>query len=144
MVHFQTFFVDFSCEITEKALKWTKKVEKRLKKRFRPALGCAQHPKAGRNTQQIQIGHTMDKQQTHNPSFLSYQSNPNLSGVPNIFLYVELLLVNFCNKINYLHASRDTFLFTFKCSICICPLMLDKFLDCDLNIEYMLPVSCST
>ena len=33
-VHFQTFFVDFSCEITEKALKWTKKVEKRLKKCF--------------------------------------------------------------------------------------------------------------
>ena len=27
-VNFQTFFVDFSCEITEKALKWTKKVEK--------------------------------------------------------------------------------------------------------------------
>ena len=32
--------------------------QKRLKtdeKRFRPAFGCAQHPKAGRNTQQIQL-----------------------------------------------------------------------------------------
>ena len=42
---FQLFF-------TEKALKWTKKVEKRLKKRFQPAFGYAQLPKAGRNTQQ--------------------------------------------------------------------------------------------
>ena len=30
----------------------TKKVEKRLKKMFRPAFGCCKHPKAGRNTQQ--------------------------------------------------------------------------------------------
>ena len=30
---------------------WSKKVEKRLKKMFRPTFGCAQHPKAGRNTQ---------------------------------------------------------------------------------------------
>ena len=29
----------------------TKKVEKRLRKMFRPALGCTQHPKAGLNTQ---------------------------------------------------------------------------------------------
>ena len=43
----------FCHEITKKALKWTKKVEKRLKKMFRPAFGCAQHPKAGRNTQHI-------------------------------------------------------------------------------------------
>ena len=28
-------------------------VEKRLKKMFRPAFGCAQHLKAGRNTQQM-------------------------------------------------------------------------------------------
>ena len=53
----ETFFsaifqLDFSREITKKALKWTTKVEKRLKKMFRPAFGCAQHPKAGRNTQQ--------------------------------------------------------------------------------------------
>ena len=27
-------------------------IEKWLKKMFRPAFGCAQHPKAGRNTQQ--------------------------------------------------------------------------------------------
>ena len=53
LAHFQTFFSDFSCEITEKALKWTKKVKKRLKKRFQPAFGCTQHPKAGRNTQQL-------------------------------------------------------------------------------------------
>ena len=49
--YFQTFFVDFSREITEKVLKLTKKVEKRLKKMFRPAFGWAQHPKAGWNTQ---------------------------------------------------------------------------------------------
>ena len=36
------------------ALKWTKKVKKRLKKMFRPAFGCAQHTKAGRNTQQME------------------------------------------------------------------------------------------
>ena len=35
----------------EKALKWTKKVEKPLKKMFRPAFVCTQHQKAGRNTQ---------------------------------------------------------------------------------------------
>ena len=34
-------------EITEKGLKWTKKVENRLKKMFWTAFGCAQHPKAG-------------------------------------------------------------------------------------------------
>ena len=45
--HFQTFFIDFSREITEKDIKLTEEVEKRLKKMFRPA----QHPKAGRNTQ---------------------------------------------------------------------------------------------
>ena len=43
---------DFSREITEKALKLTKQVKKTAEKRFRPAFGCAQHPKAGRNTQQ--------------------------------------------------------------------------------------------
>ena len=46
-------FGHFSREITEKALKLTKKVEKRLKKMFQPAFGCAQHPIAGRNTQHI-------------------------------------------------------------------------------------------
>ena len=53
VVYFDQLFVDFSREITEKPLKWTKKVKKRLKKRFRPAFGCAQHPKAGRNTQHM-------------------------------------------------------------------------------------------
>ena len=38
-------------DYTEKGLKWTKKVEKQLKKMFRPAFGWAQHPKAGQNTQ---------------------------------------------------------------------------------------------
>ena len=32
-----------------------KYVEKRLKKMFRPASGCAQHPKAGQNTQQSSL-----------------------------------------------------------------------------------------
>ena len=34
---------------TQKRLKMAKKV-------FRPAFGCAQHPKAGRNTQQLGVG----------------------------------------------------------------------------------------
>ena len=38
---FCSFFVDFSREITEKALKWTKKVEKRLKKWFDQLSGAA-------------------------------------------------------------------------------------------------------
>ena len=38
-------------EITEKGLKWTKMVEKWLKKMLRPAFRCAPHPKAGRNKQ---------------------------------------------------------------------------------------------
>ena len=52
----------FSCEITKKALKWTKKVKKRLKKMFRPGFGCCKHPKAGRNTQHrlISLYHTTD------------------------------------------------------------------------------------
>ena len=36
---FSDVFVDFSREITEKALKWTKKVEKRMKKGFEQLLG---------------------------------------------------------------------------------------------------------
>ena len=43
---------DFRCEITERGLNWTKKVENGWKKIVQPAFGCAQHPKAGRNTQQ--------------------------------------------------------------------------------------------
>ena len=30
-------------------------LQQRLKKMFQPALGCAQHPKAGRNTQQVPL-----------------------------------------------------------------------------------------
>ena len=33
-----------------------KKGWKRLKKGFRPAFWCAQHPKAGQNTQQMEYG----------------------------------------------------------------------------------------
>ena len=36
---------------TEKDFKWTIKVENGWKKKFWPAFGCAQHPKAGLNTQ---------------------------------------------------------------------------------------------
>ena len=43
---FQTFFVDFRCEIPAKG--W-----KRLKQVFWPAFGCCPHPKAGRHTQQL-------------------------------------------------------------------------------------------
>ena len=59
---FQSFFSDFTAEIKKKRQKMNKKVfffilakkiEKRLKKMFRPAFGCAQHPKAGGNTQQV-------------------------------------------------------------------------------------------
>ena len=50
-VHFRTVFVDFRREITEKGKNWTKKLENGWKKRFRPAFRCAQHLKAGRNTQ---------------------------------------------------------------------------------------------
>ena len=57
-----TFFVDFSCEITEKALKLTKKVEKRLKKMFRPAFACAQHPKAGRKHNTLPIFFCLSEQ----------------------------------------------------------------------------------
>ena len=49
---FQTFFEDIRCEITEKGLKWTNQVENGWKKVVQPALGCAQLPKAGWNTQQ--------------------------------------------------------------------------------------------
>ena len=45
---FSTFFADFK----PLSLKWTKKVENVWKKEVQPALGCAQHPKPGRNTQQ--------------------------------------------------------------------------------------------
>ena len=41
------FLVDFRHEIPEKSLKLTKKVEHGPKKVFQPAIGCAQHPKAG-------------------------------------------------------------------------------------------------
>ena len=46
---FQKFFY-FSQKITEKCLKWTKKVVNGQKV-FRAAFGCVQHPKADPNTQ---------------------------------------------------------------------------------------------
>ena len=45
-VHFKTFFLDFRCEITEKGLKWTKKVENGPKKVFWPALGVLAAPES--------------------------------------------------------------------------------------------------
>ena len=52
-VHFQTFFVDFSCEIIEKVKnEKRKKVENGSKKVIRPAFVCCIHPKAGWNIQQ--------------------------------------------------------------------------------------------
>ena len=48
-VAFQMFFLDFRREITEKV---NPKGKKQMKKVLRPAFGCVQHPKAGRNTQQ--------------------------------------------------------------------------------------------
>ena len=45
------FFLDSRPESTEKGEKWTKKVENAWKKVVWPAFGCAQHLKAGRNTQ---------------------------------------------------------------------------------------------
>ena len=50
-VQFQTFFVDFNCEITEKGMKSTKKFENGWKKVVRPAFMCCKHLKAGWNTQ---------------------------------------------------------------------------------------------
>ena len=47
----QRFFFDFRQKFIEKRLKWRKKVEYGWRKVFWPAFGCAQHPKAGRNTQ---------------------------------------------------------------------------------------------
>ena len=37
------FFVDFSIEITEKGLKWSKKVEDGWKKVFWPAYSCSKY-----------------------------------------------------------------------------------------------------
>ena len=49
---FQTLFLILVKKITEKHKKLTKKVEHNIKV-FQPAFECAQHPKAGRNTQQV-------------------------------------------------------------------------------------------
>ena len=45
------FFLDFRREITEKGLKRRQKVENGWKKVLQPVFGCAQHLKAGQNTQ---------------------------------------------------------------------------------------------
>ena len=47
-------FLDFSRKISVKRWKWIIKGWKLPKKVFWPALGCARHPKAGRNTQHFQ------------------------------------------------------------------------------------------
>ena len=56
-VHFQTFFVDFRREITEKRFKWTKKVENGWKKVVWPTFRCYKHLKASWNAQQV--GHCL-------------------------------------------------------------------------------------
>ena len=54
-VCFQRFFLDFKCEWNPwKRFKINKKGWQQLKKVVRPAFGCAQHLKAGRNTKQIE------------------------------------------------------------------------------------------
>ena len=50
---FSDVFIDFSREVTEKGLKWTKKFKNDWNKVVQPAFGCVQHPKAGQNTQQL-------------------------------------------------------------------------------------------
>ena len=66
-VHFHTFFVDCSLEITGKGLKWPKMVETGWKKVFWPAFKCCKHLKAGQNTQHLVS--------------LSFQRNGNTVGV---------------------------------------------------------------
>ena len=63
--HFQMFFLDFRCEITEKGVKWPKKAQKL----FQPALGCAQHPKAGQHTQYVIIW----KQTLSHPAYICWK-----------------------------------------------------------------------
>ena len=50
--HFKPFLLISSLKSTKNFCTWTKKWYL-WKKVFQPAFGCAQHPKAGRNTQQI-------------------------------------------------------------------------------------------
>ena len=54
-IYFKTFSLDFRRKITGKGLKWTKKVENRWKKVFQLAFGYAQDPKAGQNTQHLNM-----------------------------------------------------------------------------------------
>ena len=49
------FFVDFSREITEKGLKWTKKVEKQLKKCIDQLLGARRYTQQSTLTNAVEV-----------------------------------------------------------------------------------------
>ena len=85
---FQTFFSDFSCEITEKALKWTKKLEKRLKKSFDQLLGARSTQKLVEiyNTRLFTRWTTMsyhwrDNIFFHKQRMVTWDLNPRLLGL---------------------------------------------------------------
>ena len=68
-----------------------KKVEKRLKKMFRPAFGCAQHPKAGRNTQQKR---TFCRKRKHGT--LSYRESNNAFKIKLALISIINILPEYC------------------------------------------------
>ena len=75
------FFVDFSREITEKALKWTKKGWKTAEKMFQPDFRCCKHLKAGWNTQQTIPG-------------LAFIATVDLSGLKHTTILVFFLMAS--------------------------------------------------
>ena len=86
-------FVDFSCEITEKSLKLTKKVEKREKKCFAQLLGA-------RSTQKLVEIH--NRSETLDCSALyKYENNLKITKLYNFDLYlvVNVLRVPMHKKI---------------------------------------------
>ena len=103
-VHFQTFFVDFRREINKKG--W-----KRLKKVVRPAFGCAQHPRAGRNTQHTIIVKTrqvynlfqdiFDK--TKARALRSTEVPSNLHFIKNIWMIGKLTVLSGTGDIYHSH-----------------------------------------
>ena len=50
---FNTFFIEFSCKVTKKHRKSTKKVENGPKTKYQTAFWCTQHPKTGQITQHL-------------------------------------------------------------------------------------------
>ena len=81
----------------EKALKWAKKVEKRLKKRFRPACGCAQHPKAVRNTQHSIFQSSIQKHYKLHFFMLTERKNPH-TPLMSVYIQTKRLLIYFTCK----------------------------------------------